>query len=373
MARRTLIWHLGLAQSSRPVVGTSLAAHREALEAGGLRLVASETEARLATYEILRTHRDAALSRADVEGQWARICDRVWAHKGVSVLSTPDLCVADKVQLRLALDPLIGVEVHLVVTAEPLGAQLYGAWLAELRAGRSTGWEKYAARVLDHLDGVAEQHPQGERFRAGHDLPAVLARWGWTVRADRVHVVVAADPVAQWAGFLDVLSLGVVSDEVQGLPDLPALVPAYADPAGVAVLRRVNRQVDAEVAPESRGLLLGSHSPADDETDDARGMPAVDTLPLRPLLEKWAVDLAATGIDVRGDLPALASGPVGAGLPGRGDQLAVAVDALGDALGENTRLRAEVASLRADNERLDRKRRKLKRRMSSLSAVAEEN
>src|SRR5205814_3819889 len=53
------------------------------------------------------------LFRSEVEGCWARITDRVWEHKGVSLLSTPDLCAADKDQLLLALDPLIGIEVHL--------------------------------------------------------------------------------------------------------------------------------------------------------------------------------------------------------------------------------------------------------------------
>ena len=72
----------------------------------------------------------------------------MWKHKGVSLLSTPDLCVADKDQIKLALDPLIGVEVHLVVTVDSFSQQIYGGWLAELRAGRTTDWDKYAARVL---------------------------------------------------------------------------------------------------------------------------------------------------------------------------------------------------------------------------------
>ncbi|MET0999238.1 MAG: hypothetical protein ABWX73_11015, partial [Marmoricola sp.] len=65
----------------RPVVGANLEAHREALESVGVSVAASTDEARLATHELLRNHRTAGLSRAEVEGQWARICDRVWAHK----------------------------------------------------------------------------------------------------------------------------------------------------------------------------------------------------------------------------------------------------------------------------------------------------
>ena len=148
-ARRTLIWHVGLPRAPRPVVPANLLGHRDALAAHDVPVAATADESALATHELLRTHRDAGLARAEVEGTWARICDRVWEHRGVSVLSTPDLGAADKDQVRLALDPLRGVEVHLVVTLDSFSQQLYGAWLAELRSGRTTSWDTYARRVLD--------------------------------------------------------------------------------------------------------------------------------------------------------------------------------------------------------------------------------
>ena len=244
MARRKLIWHIGLAQAPRAVIEANLAAHGEAIDAAGVRVVASADEARLATHELLRTHRDAGLRRAEVEGQWARICDRVWEHKGVSVLSTPDLCAADKDQIRFALDPLIGLEVHLVVTLDSFSQQLYGGWLAELRAGRSTGWDKYVGRVLDHAVAGVRDHRQGEQFWAGHELASILARWGWTFHADRLHVISQDDVTGHWREFAALARLSEV--------DLPCVVPPYADPAGVAVLRKVNRQLEA---PDRR--LLG--------------------------------------------------------------------------------------------------------------------
>ncbi len=241
MSRRKLIWHIGLAHSPRPLIAANLQAHGESLAALGVQVPASSQEAGLATHELLRTHRDAGLARSDVEGRWARICDRVWAHKGVSVLSTPDLCLADKDQIRLALDPLIGVEVHLLFTLDTFSQQLYGGWLAELRAGRSTGWEKYAARVLSPV----REHRQAERFWAGHELPALLSRWGWTFHADRLHVVADPDPARHWLALLD----------LAGVPEggLAPVVPAYADPAGVAVLRRVNRQAEDPLLPGHAG------------------------------------------------------------------------------------------------------------------------
>jgi hypothetical protein len=203
MARRTLIWHLGPAQPARPLVAANLEVYAQALATEGVQVVASAEEARLATHELLRTHRQAGLARADVEGRWARICDRVWQHRGVSLVSTPDLCVADKDQLKHALNPLIGVEVHLVLTLDTFSQQLYGGWLAELRSGRATGWDKYVARVL----AATREHRQAERFWTGHDLQAVLNRWGWTFHAERLHVVAERDVEQHWRQLLDVAGL----------------------------------------------------------------------------------------------------------------------------------------------------------------------
>jgi hypothetical protein len=312
MARRTLIWHIGLADAPRAVVGTTLEAHREALDALGLRVVATAEESRLATHEVLRTHRDAGLARADVEGVWARIVDRVWRHRGVSLLSTPDLCVADKDELRFALDQLVDVEVHLVVTVDSVPAQLYGAWLARLREGRTTGWDKHVRRVL--ADPV--EHRQAERYWAGHALPDVLARWSWTLRPERVHVVATADPAEQWSTFLDVAGVATA--------DQPAPV------VGAAVV------------------------------------PVVETPELLPVLARWTETVVAAGHRLHGDLTSLAVVEAPAPLPG--DQLGLTEDALGDALAENARLRGELAVLRAENERLERKRRKLRKKLDRRAA-----
>jgi hypothetical protein len=343
MSRRKLIWHIGLADAPRPLVPANLSAHAEALLASGVLAAASSEESRLATHELRRTHQQAGLSRRDVDGVWARICDRVWQHKGVSLLSTPDLCAADKDQIRLALDALIGVEVHLVVTLDPFSQQIYGGWLAELRGGGTTGWDKYTARVAVPVP----EHRQAEQFWSGHDVPAILSRWGWTLHADRLHVLAPAAVGQEWAELL----------EIAGVPfaGLDPVVPAYADPAGVAVLRKVNRQLEAPLVPASVALL------AAERADSA--MPLVPTGALAPLVPAWTAALLAAGYDVRGDLDLLVQNGPAVPLPGPRDQLSVAVDALAEALAENARLRTAVSGLESDRERLERKRRKLKRRL----------
>lgn len=344
MGRRKLIWHLGLADAPRPVIGANLEAHREQLEGAGIQVAATRQDAALATHELLRTHRNDGLSRSEVDGRWSRVCDRVWRHKGVSMISTAKLCLADKDQLKLALDPLIGVEVHLVLTADSFSQQLYGGWLAELRSGRTTGWDKYVDRVL----APTPEHRQAEQFWAGHDLPAVLSRWGWTFRAERLHVLASSDVGEQWRQLLD----------IAGVPGggLPAVVPAYADPAGVAVLRKVNRQLERPLVAGTAELLTAGDR-------EGAAMPMAPTGSLAPLVERWASSITASGHDLRGDLASLVDDSAEAPLPGPKSQLGVAIDALADALADNSRLRTTVAGLESDRERLDRKRRKLKRKL----------
>ncbi len=65
---------------------------------------------------------------------------------------------------------------------------------------------------------------------------------------------------------------------------------------------------------------------------------------------------------MRGDLAMLVDDVPERALPGHRDQLGVAVDALAEALAENTRLQARVTDLEHERDKLDRKRRKWKER-----------
>lgn len=362
MARRTLIWHLGLADAARPVVPAGLEHHRDALRDLGVEVVADRREAELATHELLRTHEEVGLRRRDVEGRWARIADRVWAHKGVSLLSTPQLGAADKDRLRLALDPLVGVEVHLVVTVDHLADQLYGAWVADLLRGSRSGARKHARRVELPLLEPGAGTAASARFWAGHELGSLLARWGWTMHADRLHVV-PGDVRAHWAGLLEVAGLEAGS--------LPPVVPAYVDPASAALLREVNRRVD-EPLPYAERLALLEEWSVDDPA--ATPAPAYDVRGYAALVDRWATAATRAGHDLRGDLGAVLAQPVAAAAPpGPRVRWEVAAQALADVLGEQAALRDRVARLEREVEALDRKRRTWKRRareQQPLSAVS---
>ena len=288
MARRKVIWHIGPADP-----GTSFLA--EALDARASEL--------------------ASLGVAVPTGAWHEIEDKIWRHKGVSVLSTPDIARADADEIALRLVGLRDLEVHLVLLARDLPTQVYAAWQDALQHGSSTPLEKYVARVLD----PAREHWQAEDFWAGHDLATILPAFTRSFHADRVHVIATdADADGVWHAFL----------EVAGITDIDR-PDVYTPPS-----------LKAELDPER----------------------------VLDITTGWAKLIADRGFDLRGSLISASTTAAAAESAGKQEQLGALAEVLTEATAEIERLRAEVEVLRAENERLDSKRLKHKRRVERLRA-----
>ena len=288
MSRRRVIWHIGPADP-----GTSFLA--EALER--------------------RADELAAHGIAVPTGAWHEVEDKIWRHKGTSVLSTPDIARADADQIALRLVGLRDLEVHLVLLVRDLPTQVHASWQDGLRHGASTSLKRYAARLLD----PARDHWQAEDFWAGHDLGKILPAFTRAFHADRVHVIATgAGPDAIWEAFTDVARISGVDR-----PDV------YSPPA-----------LRAELDPER-------------VADIATG---------------WAKLIADRGFDLRGSLVSAGAAAAVQESAGRKEQLEALAALLTESTAEVERLRAEVALLRAENERLDSKRLKHKRRVERLRA-----
>ncbi|RNL77730.1 cell division protein ZapB [Nocardioides marmorisolisilvae] len=288
MARRKVIWHIGPADP-----GTSFLA--EALDARASEL--------------------ASLGIAVPTGAWHEVEDKIWRHKGVSILSTPDIARADADKIALRLVGLRDLEVHLVLLARDLPTQVYAAWQDALQHGSSTPLKKYVTRVLD----PARDHWQAEDFWAGHDLATILPAFTRAFHADRVHVIATdADADGVWNAFLD----------VAGITDIER-PEVYTPPA-----------LKAELDPER----------------------------VLDITTAWAKLIADRGFDLRGSLISASTTAAAAESAGKKEQLEALAEVLTEATAEIERLRAEVEELRAENERLDSKRLKHKRRVERLRA-----
>jgi len=288
MTRRKVIWHIGPADP-----GTSFLA--EALEARASEL--------------------ASLGIAVPGGAWHEIEDKIWRHKGTSVLSTPEISRAEADRIALRLVGLRDLEVHLVLLARDLPTQVYAAWQHGLQHGSNTPLKRYAGRVLD----PAREHWQAEDFWAGHDLARILPAFTRAFHADRVHVI-ATEPDADsvWNAFLD----------VAGIPDLER-PDVYTPPA-----------LKADLDPER----------------------------VLDITTGWAKLIADRGFDLRGSLISASTTAAAVQGAGKKEQLEALAGLLTESTAEIERLRAEVALLRTENERLDSKRLKHKRRVERLRA-----
>lgn len=88
-----------------------------------------------ADLEIRRAHKGAGLKRKDVEGAWAKVCRKTFRLRSDAFVSQPGFIGADTEQAALAVDGLVGLKVHLVVTPQA-EAELPEAWLRLVKPGR---------------------------------------------------------------------------------------------------------------------------------------------------------------------------------------------------------------------------------------------
>ena len=290
MARRTVYWHIGPDDPGTAFLGDALGQRREELATLGV-----------------------AVPEAGPQIPWHQVEDQVWKHKGLTLLSTPQVARADEAAVGLRLAGLRDVELHLVLLVRDLPAQVHAGWQAGLQHGSTTSLATYAARVLD----PQRSHWQAEEFWAGRDLAAFLPRWTRAIHPYRVHVVAAPpDPDGVWEAFLR--------------------------QAGIGDLDRP----DVLVPPSRRA-----------ELDHQRVL---------DLTTRWSKLVADRGFDLHGSLISASLTP--ADVAGREEQFEAVVELLAATTGEAERLRAEVARLRRENAELDRKRRKHKRRLRDLRA-----
>ena len=250
MARRKLIWHIGLAHAPRPVIEANLAEHGEVIEEAGVRVVGRPPRSRGSP----PTRSCAPTAAAGLVPQ-----------RGRRALG-PDLRPGLGPQGRLgALDPrpVRGRQGPAPARPRPvdrdrgaprghprlvLAAALRRlAGRAAVRGGRPDGTPSSAGCSSTPSRAPAST-AQAEEYWAGHELVPILARWGWTFHADRLHVVAAEDVTAHWRELRQ-------AGRALGRTSCRASLPPYAGPAGrrgapqgeppAGVADRAERSVDA--------------------------------------------------------------------------------------------------------------------------------
>ena len=307
MAKQKSFLLVGMPHAGLPILTAGLEQHRDALVERGVRAPAkSADEAFRAAVELRREHKVWGLRRRDVEGAWVGICRRALKpadERGATVVVGHELLAGASPD-----------EIALLVDGLA-GTQVHVVVLAGAPDGR-------VALFPDELD-----------------LSGVLVRWRLAVSSpDRVHVVVTdpADPGVAW-GALGTL-VGFDPD------DLPLREPTTVVTAADAASLRL--------IAESSGVH-------------------VDHDELVEMAEEWGKLVAEHGYDVIGDLhdlvPVRAAGSTDPERAASEDRIDILNGALSEAVAEVGRLREELALSQQRRAKLDKKWRKLGRRLVEAS------
>lgn len=321
-----VVLHVGLPKTGTTYLQGLLADNRDRLRAAGLLYPFLRPGAMFrGAVEIRGSHAKFGLAEGDVVGTWAALCARARDFPGTTVLSHEVLAGATTEQIGVALAPLAGLDVHVVVTARDLGRQATAHWQEEIKLGATWSFEELERTQL-RADSGPDAGPDagGARphFWHAQDFADCLRRWSTGVPPHRAHLVVApapgAPPQELWRRFADALGTD------PGILDAAAAPPANTSlaTAEIALLRAVNAELGGRLDPATynrvvkrgyaEGRLAARPGPRPRAPHHLAGL-------FHEATTRWLAQVTAAGHPVHGDPADLAPVLAGPGDPSPDD------------------------------------------------------
>jgi hypothetical protein len=302
-----VVLHVGLPKTGTTYLQGLLADHRDRLRAAGVLYPFVGPGAMFrGAVEVRGSHAKFGLTAGEVAGKWAAVCDRALAHDGVAVISHEVLAGATTEQVRAALAPLAGAEVHVVVTARDLGRQATAHWQEEVKLGATWSFADFERDQLRADTGPDEGPDAGgvrPHFWHAQDFADCLRRWSVAVPAGRAHLAVGpapgAGPEVLWQRFAE--ACGFDPDVLDGRtapvnPSLGTAEVALLRAVNAALADRVDRATYLRVVKwgYAEGELAARPGPRPRAPYELGGL-------LRAVTARWLDEVRAAGHPVHGD------------------------------------------------------------------------
>ncbi len=316
-----IVVHVGLPKTGTTYLQGLLRDHRDRLRAAGVLYPFLRPGALFhGAVEVRGSHAKFGLAAEEVAGTWAELCARARDFDGTTVLGHEVLAGATTDQVRAALAPLAGLDVHVVVTARDLGRQATAHWQEEVKLGATWSFAEFEREQLRADTGPDAGPDAGgvrPHFWHAQDFADCLRRWSVVVGPDHAHLVVAPPPGAApqelWRRFADALEVdpAVVDADVPpanpslGAAEVALLRAVNAELAGRLDARTYNRVVKRSYA---EGRLAGRPGPRARTPEHLRAL-------LAEVTARWLAEVAAAGHPVHGDPADLAPVTAAAGDP----------------------------------------------------------
>lgn len=301
--RQPLYLHVGLPKTGTTYLQAILAANRGVLREHGFVYPFVRPEAMFhAAVEVRGDAQRWGLDPGLIDGTWAALLDRARGAGGTAIISHEILGAATRTEIDAAVARAAHFDLHLVVTVRDLARQVPAHWQEGVKNGQTYSYAQFREQVVQ-----AGLTGRDDEFWSEQDLLDTLDRWGRTVPAGRVRVVVCppsgGDPSVLWRRFASAVGLtGMPVDLAQAHRANRSLGCTQ-----VAQLRGINRVLDGRIPwpvyahVVKRGFaqkVLVAETGPDDR--------ALATDDLRVLLEDrtraWISAITERGYHVHGDL-----------------------------------------------------------------------
>lgn len=306
MARRVFL-HVGTAKSGTSYLQDLWWQHRDALRERGLLLPGAGRRDHFTAAAVVKDMTPVLATLTEREQQaWTRLLDDTAGWDGDALISNEHFADTPPERVAAALAALreVAGEVHVVLTARPLGRVLPSAWQQRVKMGARQPYRRFLAGVRRGEDA--------QKFWRYQDVASVLALWAADLPPAHAHLVVVPGADAPrdelWQRLARVLGVDVggLDTEVERPNDSLGLVEAE-------LLRRLNdrvprpgrtpaltRQVKGTFVPQ---VLVGS-APREPFV-----VPAQHVDWVRERSEATVAELRARAYDVVGDLDDLLAPP----------------------------------------------------------------